>query len=467
MQTVTGADAFLLWEEHPGIHMHTLKLVIIDPKTADHPLDFEQFKRLAIERLPLFSAFRLRVVKSPLPFLAPIWIEQGRFDVKYHLHHVILPKQGGEHQLNQLMSDVVSTQLRRDKPLWQIYFIEGLEDGRIAYLLKIHHAVADGNAMASLALNVFQGINEKAPTLPPKNKLQPLLEVEKLPARKDQIKLSLYRTLLAYLQLPYLCIHSLKAILANLKRKRMGEPQTIAAFSCQSTRFNQRPTSNRIVSHVSLSLSDMKKVKKSFGCTVNDVLLSVVGGALHCYLSERNELPPQPITAVIPVSIRMPGDDPTSGNSVSQWFASTGSHIADPKERIQFVIDSTRAARSHFAMQKPTLSKEWFNLWLLRKLYIVRLPQLITALSHRPSYNIIVSNVPGPSTPLYSDGGKLESIRSIGPLARQQGLNITAWSYVDQFSICMQACNEHAPDLDQLADAFMPELDALLTLAKG
>jgi WS/DGAT/MGAT family acyltransferase len=467
MQVIAGADAYMLREESPALHMHTLKLAVIDPATTKHRINFERFKQLAVERLPLYPPFRNRVIEEPLPFTTPLWLEQGTFDADYHLKQIKLTAPGGELELNQLMSEVISTQLRRDRPLWQVYFVEGLQHGHIAYLLKIHHALADGAATATLALGVFQRIHEELPKLPPQHKLQPLLEAEPIPARQEVIKLALKASLRNQLKLPGLLLRSLYAVMYSLKRKLTGEPQAIRPFSCAATRFNQAPTANRIVSHVMLSLADLQTVKHAFACTINDVLLTLTGGALRNYLQQRDELPKQAISAVVPVSVRLASDDPTFGNAVSQWFASTGSHIEDPVERIRIVTASTRAARNNFAGQSPTLSREWFDLWPLRKLYIIGLPKLITSLLHRPSYNIIVSNVPGPREELYSEGGKLVGIRSIGPITRQQGLNITAWSYLDQFSITLQACCEYAPDLDELAQAFIPELNKLLKIARS
>ena len=156
MQTIAGADAYFLAEESPKRHMHTLKLAIIDPSNACRPLDFKLFRELCMRRLPQFEAFRRRPIKSLMLFGPPLWVEDQNFDMSYHVRHVVLPEPGRDEELDELMGEVMSLPLRGDHPLWQLFFIEGLEGGRIAYLMKVHHSVADGAASALVMSMIFQ-----------------------------------------------------------------------------------------------------------------------------------------------------------------------------------------------------------------------------------------------------------------------------------------------------------------------
>ncbi len=144
MQTIAGSDAYFLAEESPKRHMHTLKLAIIDPSTSCRPLDFKLFRELTMRQVPQFEAFRRRPIKSFMLFGPPLWVEDQNFDMAYHIRHAVLPEPGGGEELDELMAEVMSLPLRSDHPLWQLFFIEGLEGGRVAYLMKIHHSVADG-----------------------------------------------------------------------------------------------------------------------------------------------------------------------------------------------------------------------------------------------------------------------------------------------------------------------------------
>lgn len=461
MHAISGHDAYFMREETRAIHMHTLKLAVIDPSTADHPIDFARFKKLAIERIPLFLPFRLKPANTPYPFSPMVWLEEGKFDSNYHLQHITLEAPGGDKEIDRLMSKIISLPLRHDKPRWQIYFIEGIEKGYIGYLLKIHHSLADGAATVALASSVFQLADETAPSMPAQNKMEGLLKNDTEPNIQQLTEISIRSNSKLFWRLPFVFASASASVLSNLKQLFTGVEQPVKPFSCPSTCFNLEPTPNRVVAHATLSLERIIKIKNHYGCTINDVYLSLVGGALHKYLKNRGELPDSPLSAAVPVSTRQAGDDPSFGNDISQWFAATGSHIENSEERLKYVVRSTQVARKRFSTEQPEVNREWFEYWSLRKFYIVTLPKIITAMIHRPAYNIIASNVPGPRQALFSDGGRLVKIRSIGPITRQQGLNITAWSYIDQFSITLQACQEYTPDLHKLADALHGELDKL------
>jgi hypothetical protein len=190
-----------------------------------------------------------------------------------------------------------------------------------------------------------------------------------------------------------------------------------------------------------------------------------VGGALRRYLDLHGELPTKPLSAAVPVSVRGPGDDPTFGNAVASWYATTGSDIEDPVERLRVVADSTRAASELFAARDPRLPIDWLEHWHIRHAYLRGFQGLAAAVTGRPSFNVIVSNVRGPSRQLYSGGARVVGLHSMGPLALQQGINFTAWSYLDDFAIGVQACREHVPDLKALTACLAPELEELTRAA--
>lgn len=466
METMLGADAYFLCEETPEMHMHTMKLAVIDPSTAATRITFEDFRALAMRQLPLFPSFRRRPLDAPFSLGPPVWLEDRDLDANYHIQHIVLPAPGGADELNDVMSEVGSVSLRRDHPLWRFYFIEGLENGHIAYLLKIHHAVADGSVSAALMAQSFQTSPEGATAPPSAEELEKLIRPDSVLAPDTFIRFVLSASKKVLRRSPSLLGRSVRSIAIDLMRILQGKERPIQPFAGPPTRFNRPLSADRIFSHVTLSLEDLCTIKKAFGCTVNDVYLALVGGALRRYLDGHRELPNRDLTAVVPVSIREKGDPSIFGNAVSQWFATTGSSIVDPAERLRAVSRSTRVSRSAFEAKDRTLSKDWFDLWPLRRLYIFGLPAVISRFIKNPAYNVIVSNVPGPRVPLFSDGARVVSIRSIGPLTRQQGVNFTAWSYLDDFNITIQACRKEASDLGRMADAFAPELKDLLEAAR-
>jgi diacylglycerol O-acyltransferase len=456
MIEMRGADAYFLWEESRARHMHTLKVLVVDPSTAYEKVCFERLRAGARLVLPHLAAFRRRAVDIPLGLGHPLWLEEPALDLDYHLRHEVLPLGAGEHTLDELLGRLASDPLDRSRPLWQIFFVEGLPRGRVAYVTKLHHAVADGSASAEIVLHAFQHGTEPAKLPPPYEG-----EQETLPPPGRRLARALRSELARQRQLPSLLARSIRDLGVGLARRRAGHPIPERAFSSPPTRFNRPLTPNRVYAHARLSLPLLREVKSCFGCTLNDVYLSIVGGALRAYLELHGELPEQPLSAAVPVSVRREGDDPLFGNATAYWFASTRSDLPDAVERLHAVAESTRAARELFGRRDPRLAIDWLDHWPLRRLYLDGLPLVGSALVGRPTYNVIVSNVRGPSCPLYIDGARLEALYSMGPLTLQQGLNFTAWSYLDDFTVGVHACREAVPDVRRLADGLSGELEQL------
>lgn len=460
MREMAGADAFFLYEESPARHMHTMKIIEVDPSTSRVPLTMERVRQGGALVMPTRRAFRARPVPIPIGLGHPFWADAPRLDRDYHFRHVVLETPGGRDDLDALVSRLASTPLAHDRPLWQLYFVEGLEGGRAAYVVKIHHAVADGVASAHLVASSFDTVAE------PQHDLASLVGAvnESIPPKRTLLAAALRREIRRQRDLPRLLARSLRMIRASAARRRSGDAPALP-FAGPPTRFNRPPTPNRVYAHTTLSLSDLRFCRRAFGCTLNDVFVTLAGGALRRYLVARGELPERALTAAVPVSIRGDQDDPHFGNANFIWGVSTGSDVADPEERLRGVARSTRAARAAFEASDRRLPIDWLEFWALRRMYLIWFQRLAGKLLGRPAFNVILSNVPGPREPLYSDGARVMAIRSMGPLTRAQGLNITAWSYLDDFSIGIQACREHASDVRSIADAFAPEFDALLAAA--
>ena len=170
-------------------------------------------------------------------------------------------------------------------------------------------------------------------------------------------------------------------------------------------------------------------------------------------------------TATVPVSVRRPDELRTYGNRTSGWYVSLATDVADPAERLEAVNRSTRAAREAMAVKDDELQHDWMENWWLWSLFARTLPWLGRRVVHRPAYNVIVSNVRGPSVPLYSAGARLMALQSMGPLVGDLGLNVTAWSYCEVMSVGIMACRERVPDIWKLADRFPVELDELRAVA--
>jgi len=458
MLEMSGADAYFLWEESRARHMHTLKIIVVDPSMAHEPLSFARVREGTARALSMLLAFRRSAVRAPFGLGHPFWLDAPVLDVDYHIRHEVLP--AGVDALDEFVGRVASEPLDETHPLWQLFFVEGLPAGHIAYVTKIHHAVADGIASAELLTRAFQ--TTPAPQSFPPPSPGPN---EALPSAAHRIARALRGNLSRQRELPGLLWRSLRATWRSLRWRLAGRPSPVRPFSGPKTRFNRPITPNRNYAHITLPLSTLQQVRRAFGCSLNDVYLALVGGAVRRYLERRGELPAAALTAAVPVSVRSPSEDPTFGNATNYWFASTGSDEADPAERLRAVTASTRAAREQFAVQDPRLAIDWLDHWTLRRIYLDGFQKLAALLLRRPSYHLIVSSVRGPQQPLFSDGARVVAMRSMGPLTLQQGLNFTAWSYLDEFAIGVHACREHVPDLRSLTQDLRLELDALSAAA--
>jgi len=365
MIEMSGADAYFLREESRARHMHTLKIVVVEPEGAYDPPSIERVRAGAVGVLPREPAFRRRVLDVPAGFGNPFWVDAHELDPHYHVRHEILPPGSTDAALDELAGRIASEPLDRERPLWQIIFVEGLPNGRVAYVTKIHHAVADGVASAELALRTLQENREQMlyePWCPP-----PALP---LPSRRDRIWAATKKHARRQRELPGLVWRSMREVGTSLSWRRSGRRMPAQMFNAPAARFNQPITPNRVYAHVRLPLPRIIEVKRAANCTVNDVFLTLVGGAVHRYLAAQGERNSSSLTAAIPISVRNNLEDPAFGNAVTAMLATTASHVADPLERMRIVAKSTAAARALFERRDARLAVEWYDHWVLRRLWL-------------------------------------------------------------------------------------------------
>jgi WS/DGAT/MGAT family acyltransferase len=460
VERLTGLDAGFLYMETPTLHMHTLKISVVDPSSVPGGYSFQMFKDVLEQRLHLLPPFRRRIVEVPMRVHHPVWIEDPNFDLSHHVRRVGCPAPGGMHEFAELVSDIASRQLERHRPLWEIWVIEGLEDGKIAFVAKIHHSVADGIAAASLLANVAADLTG-----------QPAADAwrgEDVPRRwelfRDAVK-DLGRELLGLPKLLRQTMRNMRAVRTKRSESELAPP---LPFQTPRTRFNTSLTPHRIFTMSTLSLDDVKTVKNAFDATVNDVILAVVAGALRRYLYEHGELPDRPLVAGVPVSTAA---DPErlAGNKVSNMFTALRTDLEDPIERLRAIHDVTKAAKEFHNVLGTEMLRDWSEItpprpfaWFMR-MYSRR----GLAARHRPPINLVVSNVPGPRAPLSIADANIVALYSMGPILEGIGLNVTVWSYVDSINFGLVSCPELAPDLWTLTDAMGDELAELVKRAEA
>jgi WS/DGAT/MGAT family acyltransferase len=459
MRRLTGADAHFLLLETRVQHLHTLKIFVVEGSSASgvapHVLLREQLARI----VPHLGPYRWRLVRVPLGLGLPFWATTQHIDLDYHIRRLAVPAPGGPREFCEVASAIASFPLERDRPLWQIWIVEGLEHGRIAYVMKIHHAIGDGTASAQLAADTVAALATNPATVGDPDAAEPL------PPRLWLLAQAVADGGRRLVRLPALIGRSLRVLAIGAARRRAGLAHPPRAYASPPTRFNNRLTPHRWYANITVPLADMKLVKEAFGVTLNDVLVALTSSAVRGYLADHDELPAESLTASIPVSIRAPEDPDRYGNRLASWYVQLATDVADPVERLRAVARNTATARTTLQAKDLALQSDWQEQWLSWVLFMGPLLRLMRRFRKRPVYYVIISNVRGPSAAFDHQGARVVSIQSMGPLQADMGLNVTAWSYVDQFSIGVVACHEHVPDIWNLAERFPAALEELKAAA--
>lgn len=457
MEQLTGFDASFLYSETPALHMHTLKLAVLDVSQLEGAYSFERVRETLAQRLHLLPPFRRRLIEIPGGLSHPVWIEDPGFDLDRHLRRVVAREPGGPRELAAVVSEIAGTPLDRSRPLWEITVVEGLADGKLGFVAKIHHAVADGAAAVQLLTNaLFHGPEPPPPERP--------WQSEPIPARGQLLRVALVAVLRNLLLFPIAVYRGIRGQIAVWRQRRAGAPHPSLAFNTPITRFNRALSPNRIFATASLRLADMKAVGSALGCSVNDVFLGVCSGALRRYLLEHRELPGLPLVACIPVSTARDARPRLWGNRVASIYTALFLDVEDPIRRLRATRDVTEASKRDLLARGPELHETWSQFapprpfaWASNLISRFRLADHL-----RPPINLVTSNVRGPSEPLTVLGARLVALHSVGPILEGIGLNITAWSYLDTVNFGLLACPEAMPDLWTLADHVPAAMDELL-----
>ena len=463
MERLTGIDASFLYVETPTIHMHTIKVAVLRPAPGvDYSL--ERVKTDLRERLHLLPPFRRRLVGVPLGFHHPVWIEDPAFDLDYHVRRAAVPAPGGRREMDSIIALIASVPLERSRPLWELWVLEGLADGRVAAVGKIHHAVADGVAVAGLLANVMApGLGGLA-AVPSEDAWC----AEAVPSGGRLLRDALHDHGRQLVRLPALVRRTVRNLAAVARRRRQStRVPPLPVRDAPRTSLNGSLTARRAFASTALPLEDIKRVRDAFGVTLNDVLLATVAGALRARLAERGEHPRGPLIAEVPVGTDAPGVRRLAGNRLSNIFTSLATDVADPVARLAAIHDVTRMAKELHEVLGGDLFESWIQyappklaaLWmrLYAGLHLVN--------RHRPPVNVIVSCVPGPRAELGWPGGTLEAIYSVGPLIEGTAINVTAWSYVDRLCVGTLTCPDIVPDPHALAAGMHDALAELVAAA--
>jgi diacylglycerol O-acyltransferase / wax synthase len=446
MERLGPQDASFLYLETPANHNHVGGLAILDPSTGpDGTLTFDLLRRVVGSRLHLVPRFRQKVVFPPVPIARPVWIDDSNFDLDFHMRRAALPVPGGRQQLIDYVQRVISRPLDRTKPLWELYLIEGMENGLFAILTKVHHAMIDGMAAVDLATAVFD--------------FSPVPQVLSSPEWSPQPEPD--RSTLTREALRDGVLHPL-AGLATAAAQVVGRPDLIAAdvastlegirillgggLMAPPSPFNRKVGPNRRFSMVEAPVQTFKDIKNALGGTVNDVVLATVaGGVNHLFRHREEPTKGRAQRAMVPVSVRAE-NDAALGNRVSSIFVdmpvgpmTARRRLREIAKKTAYLKDSNEAVGAEFLMNIGSWAPPTIHAMAAR-------------LASRSRFiNLVVSNVPGPQVPMYIAGARLLAEYPIMPISENMGLSIAVTSLAGTMAIGITSDWDTLPDIEVLA----------------
>ena len=456
---MAALDAKFLYSETPTTHMHTIKVAVSDVSADRSGFSFDTFADVFRHLLVRLPAFRRRIVSVPGGLDHPVWVEDPEFELGRHLTRMALADPGSDEQLANAIAAFASKPLLRDRPLWELLVLEGLARERVAVVVKIHHAVADGTAAVAMLRNAVQGVAGTVSVDLVDDPWQP----EPLPTRRQLLSMAAHDHVSRWKGLPRLVRRSITQTRASEHHRRTFAPMPpLPLHHIPKTSFNVSITSERTFAMTNLPLGELQAIRKAAGTTLNDVYLTICGGALRQYLSDRGELPDRPLVASVPVSTD-PDRARLSGNRVDNLYVFIGTDIADPLRRLEHIHKGMEASKE----VRGLLGHDG----LAQRADVVP-PQIYHSIvrmwgrSHiadrvKPPLNVVLSNVAGPRDRISFGRTQLEALYSVGPILEGIGLNITAWSYADALGVSVLACPTSVTDPWAIVAALHDSLDEL------
>jgi diacylglycerol O-acyltransferase len=458
VQSLSPQDASFLHLEDAVSHMHIGSVAILEGP----PPDYEAIARMVRSHLPSVPRYRQRVHFVPVALGRPVWVDDPHFNLGYHLRRTALASPGGDQELRNLVGRVMSQQLDRGKPLWEIWVVEGLSDGRWALISKVHHCMVDGVSGAELLAVILD--SERDPELPASDEWHP----ERQPTGAELAIQALARRAVS----PYEQLRTLRSAIRSPRRILRSAADTTRGLWSMSGLVSSPPRSSlngpigphRRWAWAGTQLSDVKRIRDAFGGTVNDVVLTVIAGGFRALLAGRQESTQRDVRTLVPVSVRGSHEHGAYNNRVSAIFANLPVGIEDPVQRLAAVrTQMEQLKQSGEAVAGDVLvGLSGFAPAMLLSLGLraaTRMPQR--------SVNTVATNVPGPQHPLYAAGRRLLECYPYVPVAGQIRIGVAIFSYNGALTFGVTGDYDEAPDIDVLCDGIQRSIRELLAAAEA
>lgn len=466
MRRMAAFDATFLYAETPTVHSHVIGVLILDP-TAIRDRPVEMFRRVHHRlhgRLAELPELLERIVPVPFGLAHPQLVRDRHFDLDAHLSHQVLLGPGSDRQLEDFVGRFASRQLDRTRPLWEMVVVEGLHDGRVALVAKLHHSIIDGVGAADLLARLFDLSPDAEDPQPPAEAL-----VESIPPGLQRMVAGVAERLADPVATSRSIGRSTRSIARTVRAHigaRIDNTPTARPFATPRTSVNRRLSSRRAVAFGSVSLHEAGRAAAAFEVTIDDVLLAAVAGAMRRHLLEGAEPTDAPMVASVPVSVR-DGARVRSANQLTTMFVHLPVHVEGARARLRAVQGSAAAGKAFrdaagndLLLDLAELSPPHLVVLGARALNRASVSGVVA-----PMHGLVVSNVPGPPVPLYLAGARLERCHPLGPLTEGAGLNVTAMSSAHRLDLGVTVCPRMVADPQHLMDGIVEEFRVLRDLA--
>ncbi len=459
-ERLSGMDSAFLSIETPGNHMHVVGVLLLDPQGMEGGYSFGTVRQMLLDRLHLMPPFRKRLVEAPLGVDHPVWIDDPDFDIDAHVHLLEVPAPGDHRALEAVVGDLAGRQLDRARPLWELHVIEGLADGNVAVVAKMHHATIDGASGADLMMHLFDLTPEVRAVEPPDEPF----EGERRPSRFALVGKGLVTQALNPLRMARQAVGLAGNVVDAAKHIVTQRQETVLPFTAPRTAWTGAISPARSVAFGRVGLEDLKAIKDAHGGKVNDAVLAMTTYALREYLIETDDLPKRPLVASVPVAVKKDTDEPVETNQLTTLLAPLPVHLETAGEQLEAIIAATRASKDLISALGQETFLEFAQFMPPGILSLGS--RIYTALPihrlHPPMHNLIVSNVAGPPLPLYCGGARVEAIYPMGPLLQGAGMNLTVLSNMGNVDIGLIADRETVPEPWRIVERFPDAVAALL-----
>jgi len=423
LRQLTPQDVMFVGAESSNVYQHTAGLVLLDGSKRPG-FGFESFRRHVEQRIASIPHFHWKLNEVPLGLDLPYWVADESFSYDRHIRRIAVPSPGDEKAIGETMAYLYTRHLDRDRPLWEIWFVEGLPKGRFAVVQKMHHCMMDGTGAAKLMEFMWDAEPDAKP-----RPLDPAI-AQAMPGEVPEMWQKSFNAAMHLSNMPMKIGREIfDAARHGLAKRFSGTEEAPQRPTAPSTIFNADISGDRGFVFGSLPLAHIKAVKKHFDVTVNDVVLAVVGGSLRDYLHARSALPHDALRTSIAVSLRTDTDDEFS-NHVTVASVTLATELADPVQRLQAIAAEAARAKTE-ARSGGKGVMEFVQLLppvLVGAMMSITPPEQIPKLV---GVNVIVSNIRGNPTPMYVAGARVDAIYPMSILSPGGGLNITCISYAD------------------------------------